>query len=262
MSRNVREFLEFVEFLNAHNAGFICLKQQVNTTSAYGKLLLTILVALAEFEREQTSERTSDATAARAERGLWNGGQLFGYDLDPDHKGYLLVNEQEAEVVVFAFETFLACGSLAGTVTDVNARGYRTKAFTSRNQVAHPAAPFQISGIQHMLKNWAYAGAKEINKMRHRAAHDVDAAGYRRVPAVWPAIVPQDLFDQVQVLMATHGQTRTNQAKEIRHAYLLNGGLRWCGSCGAAMEGRSGTGHLGKQYFYYACRNRACRVGS
>src|SRR5436189_104922 len=82
---------------------------------------------------KQTGERTSDATAARAERGLWNGGRLFGYDLDAEHKGYLLANEQEAGIVVFAFETYLECGSLAGTVEALNAAGYRTKAYTSRN---------------------------------------------------------------------------------------------------------------------------------
>ena len=41
------------------------------------------MMALAEFEREQTSERTKDAVRARAERGLWNGGRVLGYDPTP-----------------------------------------------------------------------------------------------------------------------------------------------------------------------------------
>ena len=49
-----------------------------------------IMMALAEFEREQTADRTREATAARSERGLWNGGRLLGYDLDDNRKGYLI----------------------------------------------------------------------------------------------------------------------------------------------------------------------------
>lgn len=56
---------------------FVCLKQNYDTTSAHGRLFITVVMALAEFEGEQTSERTGDATLARAERGLWNGGHLF-----------------------------------------------------------------------------------------------------------------------------------------------------------------------------------------
>jgi DNA invertase Pin-like site-specific DNA recombinase len=50
---------------------------------------------LAEFERDQTCERNRDTTAARAERGLWNGGVLFGYDL-AEKKGTLVPNASEA----------------------------------------------------------------------------------------------------------------------------------------------------------------------
>jgi len=39
--------------------------------------------------------------------------------------------------------------------------------------------------------------------------------------------------------------------------YVLNGGLLHC-ECGSALEGRSGTGRLGRVYFYYACRNKEC----
>lgn len=62
-------------------------------------------MALAEFERKQTSKRTKDATLAREERGLWNGGQLLGYDLDPNRKGHLIPNEKEKALVNFAFDT-------------------------------------------------------------------------------------------------------------------------------------------------------------
>src|SRR5438445_7200166 len=71
VSRNVVEFLQFVDVLNEHRCGFICLKQAVDTTDGMGRLLLTVLVALAQFERETTASRTREAMGERAVRGLW-----------------------------------------------------------------------------------------------------------------------------------------------------------------------------------------------
>jgi site-specific DNA recombinase len=69
LCRSVSDFLWFFEFINEHGVEFVCLKQQYDTTTPQGKLFVTIMIALAEFEREQTAERTRDATIARAERG-------------------------------------------------------------------------------------------------------------------------------------------------------------------------------------------------
>ena len=54
---------------------FVCLKQSVDTTTSYGRLILTFLAALAQFERETTAERTRDAMAARSQRGLVQAGR-------------------------------------------------------------------------------------------------------------------------------------------------------------------------------------------
>lgn len=61
LCRSVKGFLGFVEFLETHGANFISLKEDYDTTTAQGRLIITIMMALAEFEREQTGERTRDA---------------------------------------------------------------------------------------------------------------------------------------------------------------------------------------------------------
>ena len=249
--RSVKDFLAFFEFLNDHGAEFVCLKQNYDTTSPQGKLFVTIMMALAEFEREQTSERTRDATLARAERGLWNGGRLLGYDLDQDRKGYLIPNEAEAALVNFAFDTYLRTGSFAMTRETLNERGYRTKSYTSRRQKHHPGKPFCISSVQYMLKNSAYVGKKEINKK------DNDSDG-RLVAAVWPAIVDASKFQSVERLIVVNSRTNHNNSRRIRHVYVLSRGLMHCGRCRSAMEGRSGTGRLGVRYYYYVCKGPEC----
>ncbi len=256
VSRSVSDFLKFFEVLNDHGVEFVCLKQNYDTTSPQGKLFITIMMALAQFEREQTAERTRDATAARADRGLWNGGQLLGYNLDADRKGYLLPNEEEVALVNFAMDTYVSVGSIKTTMATLNTRGYRTKSFTSRRGVHHAGTEFTMSSVQYLLKNPAYIGRKEINK----SAKVRGKREYRTTDAVWPAIVDSDKFEQVQKLMAANGQSNHNGAAQVRHTYVLSHGLLHCGRCSGVMEGRSGNGRGGVKYFYYACRNAECSL--
>ena len=83
ISRSTRDLLDLVDYLNKKDVDFISLKEQFDTTTAQGKCFLTIMAALNQFEREQTSERTQINMLERAKRGLWQGGQILGYDLDP-----------------------------------------------------------------------------------------------------------------------------------------------------------------------------------
>ncbi len=252
LCRSVKDFLWFFEFINEHGVEFVCLRQNYDTTTPQGKLFVTIMMALAEFEREQTSERTRDAVLARAERGLWNGGQLLGYDLDADRKGYLIPNEGEVALVNFAFDTYLACGSMKKTVEALNGGGYRTKVYLSRRGKVHPGAEFNFSSVQYLLKNPAYIGKKELNKGPKSKARE-----YQVVQAVWPSIVDEAKFGEAQRLMAANNRTCHNGAAFIRHPYVLSG-LLHCGRCRSSMEGRSGTGRLGVRYFYYVCTDEGC----
>ena len=46
--RSVKDFLWFFEFLHEHNAEFVCLKQNYDTTSSQGRLFVTMMMALAD----------------------------------------------------------------------------------------------------------------------------------------------------------------------------------------------------------------------
>ena len=249
LCRNVRDFLELLELLNEHGVEFVCLKQNYDTTTPQGKLFITIMMALAEFEREQTSERTKDAVRARAERGLWNGGRVLGYDPDPTNKSSLVINQEEAAVVNAAFQLYLQTGSLKDTASALNERGHRTKSYTSRRGLVHPGKPFSLTAVQGLLKNRAFIAMKEIGKRNKR--------GVEVVPAVWPPIVPLETFDEVQQLMAANGRRRHNSAEGIKHVHVLVG-LLHCGLCGTALQGRSGTGRLARRYYYYTCPSQGC----
>ncbi len=261
ISRSVKDFLNFFEILTKYNVEFVCLKQNYDTTSSQGKLFITIMMALAEFEREQTSERTKEATLARAERGLWNGGQLLGYDLDPIRKGYLIINEAEKAVIQFAFKKYLECGSLLETARTLNRHGYRTKSYISRRNKTFSPKPFVRSSLKHILMNYAYIGKKEVNKKRLNKDQTKlpDNQKYRVVNAVWDPVIDEDTFFKVQCLIKENTVTKHNLATKITHTYILNGGLLWCEKCGAEMEGTCGVNRTGTKYYYYKCKNKDCR---
>lgn len=262
VSRSVRDFLSFFELLAKYNVEFVCLKQNYDTTTSQGKLFITIMMALAEFEREQTSERTREACIARADRGLWTGSQLLGYNIDPARKGYLIPNEQEAALVNFAFDTYLKCGSILTTAQTLNKHGYRTKQYISRRNISYPGRRFGYSSTQQMLANLAYIGLKEVNK-RKRIIEQTklpENERYRTVKAVWPAIIDEAKFYATQELLRKNYNSKHNGHTPLKHSYILNSGLLWCDKCGSEMEGTSAIGRKGVRYYYYVCKNRACRV--
>lgn len=261
ISRSVKDFLNFFEILTKYNVEFVCLKQNYDTTSSQGKLFITIMMALAEFEREQTSERTRESVFARAVRGLWNGSQLIGYDLNPQKKGHLLVNEKEKALVQFAYQTYLQCGSILTTVKRLNDHGYRTKEYMSRRNKFIPANKLAYTTVHHLLTNLAYIGKKEINKRwrRHEQEKLNEKRRYQLVPAVWEPLIDEQTFNQTQLLLKKNYCSKQNVARAIKHVYMLNAGKLWCGVCGGEMEGVSGTSHLKKKYYYYQCKNIECK---
>ena len=72
LARSTKQLIETVEELARRGVGFRCLTQDIDTTTAGGRLVFTIFSAIAEFEREIIQERTRaglDAARARGRRG-------------------------------------------------------------------------------------------------------------------------------------------------------------------------------------------------
>ncbi|MGI5818110.1 MAG: recombinase family protein [Armatimonadota bacterium] len=250
LSRSVKDIANILSDFEKNNITFLCLNPSVDTSTAAGKLVLNVMAALAEYEREQTAARTKAAMYDRAQRGLWNGGHIFGYDLDPDNQGHLTVNEEQAEVVRKIFETYLKEKSIQRTVDKINEAGHRLPGYTSRRGKEHPERKFAYSTLQTMLKNRAYLGEKEINKKnKGEDQSELDEnKQYEIVDAVWPAIIEEELFRSVQIAMAQN--TRSFVRGKRDHTFLLSDMVE-CGHCNVSLENGSGTGRGGKRYYYY-----------
>ena len=239
VSRSVRDFLDFQETMRQSGVAFVSVGEQWDTTTPMGEFALLLFLGVAQLERRQISERTREKAAWRAEKGLKNGGQILGYDLDPDHPGIPTVNAQERQLVLLAYETFLKEKSYGRTAKILNRRGYRTKSYVSRRGKPHGGTLFSTMAIKRLLTNPFYIG---------KITHIGDVLEGRHQP-----LVPMEMWERVQGIVA--GNKGSSQRAETLHVYELKGLVR-CGECEAAMTPYYGTGKLGRTYFYYICSNR------
>ena len=68
LGRSLKHLIELIQMFNDRGIGFKSIQENIDTTTASGKLFLHIFGALAEFERELIKERTLAGLKAAAER--------------------------------------------------------------------------------------------------------------------------------------------------------------------------------------------------
>jgi site-specific DNA recombinase len=237
LSRSLKDFLNIFEFVQRHACDLVCLKTEIDTTSPYQGLVTKILIVFSEFEREMTSHRTAINAYERSKRGLANGGQvLLGYRRDKKHKGRLLIEESEAEVVRAIFQTYLREKSIRRTAARIKER------FEGKSLRLKRITPGKIYGV---LTNKAYLAIREIHKRSKESPEEV--------PAAWPPIIAERLFQKTRAILQAY-KDRYLRRGPHQHLYLLSG-LLACGKCGQRLQGKSAYSSNGKRHRYYAHRS-------
>lgn len=241
LSRSLLDFSRIMETFERHKVSFVSVTQAFNTASSMGRLVLNVLLSFAQFEREMISERTRDKIAAARRKGKWSGGMpILGYTV-VDTK--LVVDEDEARRVREIFEMYVEHESMLAVVKELNARGCRTKRWTTQKGTARGGRPFDKNSLYQMLTNVVYMGKVRYKDEVHQGEHKpiVDAA----------------VFTKAQKLMQQNGRSggRTTRNK---HGALLRGLLR-CVACDCGMN-HAYTSKGNHQYRYYTC-NRAQKQG-
>ena len=239
ISRSVRDFLDFQETLKEAGVAFVSIGEQWDTTTPMGEFALLLFLGVAQLERKQVAARTREKAQWRAEKGLRNGGQILGYDIDPSNPGIPTINDQERDLVLLVYKTYLETGSYKRAAETLNQRGYRTKSYVSRRGTAHGGRPFKDTAVARTLSNPFYIG-----KVRHHT----ELFDGQHEP-----IVPLELWERVQ--RAIGGKGGIYNRKQNLHLFRLQGLVR-CGECGSYMSPYYGYGRGRKPYFYYRCTKR------
>ena len=257
ISRSLWDFLNFYHrVLLPNNVELISLRDNYDTTTEKGRVRMEEDILDAERERVKTSVRMKELRRYRTAQGRWNGGHLFGYDLQEHSKEKLIPNKQEKNIVIFIFKTYLKYGSLYKTAEIVNKLGYRTKGYTSRRGIIHPPKLFRLQTIRYILGNYAYIGLIEPHKkdgQEKDKPENQDPSNF--ISAIWEPIIDPKIFYKVQHLLKKNNNTKHNGITPIKHHNLL-AGLIECGQCGKKMVGRSGLSRMRKRYYYYTCPDK------
>ncbi len=73
LGRSTKDLIWLMETFNAKGVNLVSLKESIDTTTSTGKLLFTLMSALAQFERDVLADRTKEGLAAARARGRKGG---------------------------------------------------------------------------------------------------------------------------------------------------------------------------------------------
>ena len=197
LSRSQKDTLYLIEdVFNPHNVDFISLNESMDTSTPLGRLMLGILSAFAQLERENIKERTSMGMKERVKEGYWMGGGRvpFGYDYDSS-RGILIPNS-DAETVRRIYELYL--------------EGYSLNAISRMLGLRYEKLARQI------LMRKSNAGYIVYNGEEYKGRHE--------------AIVSLETYEKAMQKM----QERSGRFKGGAQNLLT--GLVRCGICGAKMR--------------------------
>lgn len=249
MARNQYDLLTIVKELEGYDVAFKSCSEAFETTTPAGKLMMSVLASIGEFERETIVDNVKMGMKQRARTGKWNGGIVLGYKT-------LIINEkdtrleivpEEATTVRKIFELYASGKGLKAITNQLNHEGYKTK----------KGNMFGTGGVKDILMNPTYIG-----KIRYNVRENWSENRRKRInknPIVvdgeHEAVIPIELWDKVQEMYKLKaGKPR----KAFESNYLLTG-LMKCPVCGASMvAGRTKKKRKDGTYLvtrYYVCGN-------
>lgn len=103
--RNAADILNSLDNIQIYGVNLICVEEGIDSSQTSGKLLISVLSAVTEIERENILEQTMNGRKEKARQGLWNGGQApYGYRLS---NGELKIDSYESEAIKIIFDKYI-----------------------------------------------------------------------------------------------------------------------------------------------------------
>ena len=104
LARNTKDLLEIVEYLNNKGVHLISNKEGIDTSTPTGKLMLTMIGAIAEFERQNLLERQKEGIAIAKAKGRYKGRKAIEIEDTVFKEQYERYLNREINKVQFAKE--------------------------------------------------------------------------------------------------------------------------------------------------------------
>lgn len=265
--RNAADVLSTLQVMQDFGVNLICVEDGIDSSKDAGKLMISVLSAVAEIERENIRVQTMEGRIQKAREGKWNGGFApYGYQLVD---GKLQINEEEAAAIRVIFEQYVT--------TDIGANGvvkYLENHGIHKIQRQNGKNPlFDAHLVRLILKNPVYCGKiaygrRKTEKVRgtRNEYHLVEQDNYILVDGQHDAIIEEDVWQAAQVKLISQAKKyeHVNKGKDTK-THLLSGIVK-CPICGAGMYGnksikRKKDGTKYKDFYYYGCKHRTMTHG-
>ncbi len=266
-ARNAADVLSTLQTMQDFGVNLICVEDGIDSSKDAGKLMISVLSAVAEIERENIRVQTMEGRIQKARDGKWNGGfPPYGYSLKD---GVLEINEEEAPAIRTIYEQWVT--------TDIGANGLAKYLENHgirkipRHNGKNPL--FDAALIRKIIKNPVYCGKIAYGRRKTEKVHGtrneyklVEQDDYLVVDGLHEGIVSEELWNQAQVKMIAKAKKyeHVNKAKDTK-THLLSGLVK-CPVCGVGMYGNKSIKHRKdgskyKDFYYYSCKHRTMTRG-
>ncbi|WP_026572469.1 recombinase family protein [Bacillus sp. UNC438CL73TsuS30] len=236
LTRSVLDLYKLLNMFDKYDVKFKSATEVYDTTTAIGRLFITLVAALAQWERENLGERVRMGMQQKAKEGKWTVSlPPLGYE---SNDSTLMINHQEAAIVKEIYRLYLSGMGMWKIAKNLNERGI------------HPRSgkAWGMNPIQYILKNPIYMGTSRYN-------YRVNKDQYFEVEGVAPAIIPEEEFNLVQQTIESRKDIHPRQATS-KHIFSK---VLKCGRCGSRLIGKSSHTKRGEKVYYsynYYCPNK------
>ncbi len=231
LSRSILDFVELLNFYIVHHVNFVSVTQSINTETSSGRMMLNVLIAFAQYEREIIADRIRDKMRAMRIKGFHVGGYgSFGYTFNEGRK--LVIDPEEGIIAKNALDCFKRTGSLTRTLALLNKRKKpEAKSWTGEK-------------VKRFLMNPLYCGYIR--------------SGGKIFKSTMPHIITYRDWQQIQESLKDLIQRSPGRIHQKKTYHVLNG-LLFCETCQGALNCRVGAKMLnGKINVMYFCPGSPC----
>ena len=228
ITRSIYDWENLITFLDENDAYLDCANDEVNTTTANGKMISRLLMSVSQNEIERTSERTKIGMAGAIKQGHIPHKAPLGYKREEKK---LVIDYSTKDVVVRIFNLYY--------------EGYSYQKISNlfNSEKVLGRENWRDATILSILENEIYKGDFIHGKRTKHPTYYENVA---------PAIISKEMWEECQVQKKKNSRS---YKRTLTYLYLQK--LK-CPKCNRILGGKATTKKNNNTYYYYYCND--CRI--